>query len=779
MTLADKFQVSTYPAFPNFENGSDWFSYDLDGLTKSQFNNFMLAQLAVNFRVYAGIAGGSAQDNKKYTEGVFNGVAYINKNKSADYEPEFDKKITDIRMFVSEDGAYLLKEYDKFRTIGADEIAIFLEIPTGDVLSDNQLLIKAGSNAVQYTKSVLQCDWVNGKYTLSAEEINALLEEVTDGTSLWSKLVSTVKHVEHIVNEKFNETLALGAKYFAGIFEDLRFEESAWNKADDKYLLKTIVQFKEELKNQKIKIENYEKEQQDKDDWVKRIFSTFHGLIDALTDIIDDILKIIDNVENAWALLCGVWNGLMDLAGGLFSIVQMLFEGINALNEYNSNPDYYKALALEYIDNTIQAIQKLDLNTILIYSIKSLVEINDVISNIPAAIKAKFETLNSTHLYYYTGYIIGSFAEIGKLLSALGAISKVDKALEFFDKILGKSSIVEKQTGEKITNIVEVFFKAIEKFIATMKNGTDSFLEFLSNIFAKIRKWIEDTFGMAKEVIDAFISKLPEYYLRFLLPLRKIPKVGMCVVDKLLYIYFEGKTLMTIDKVRMRIVDVWYVNDLEKGESKLLSVLKEKDLELKIIDEKGKEVVKKYKDTIEAYSRKNDNGDILLSFRAEFKAGKVRETDYVDYTYRRTEDYIAKGEVVYKLPPYATRPPKFAKTIDKYLVEGDEFCIVEYLDRENLQPRPGGWASEYECKSIKEVRDIIQVPKEWKNEEKGILVVRRYKVMKGQKIRVREGYIGNLKTGEATGPIQWEFIDGWDKDTYSTIIEEIEKNEIK
>ncbi len=49
----------------------------------------------------------------------------------------------------------------------------------------------------------------------------------------------------------------------------------------------------------------------------------------------------------------------------------------------------------------------------------------------------------------------------------------------------------------------------------------------------------------------------------------------------------------------------------------------------------------------------------------------------------------------------------------------------------------------------------------------------RYKVKKGVKIRVRESYIGDLKTGEATGPIQWEFIDGFGKD-YEKYIEELD-----
>lgn len=92
---------------------------------------------------------------------------------------------------------------------------------------------------------------------------------------------------------------------------------------------------------------------------------------------------------------------------------------------------------------------------------------------------------------------------------------------------------------------------------------------------------------------------------------------------------------------------------------------------------------------------------------------------------------------------------------------------------------PGGWAADYEVKNIKEVREKLQVLKEWKNEDIGNLVLRKYRVKEGQNIPAREGYIGNLKTGESTRIKQWEFIEWWDESRYTEILEEIGKTVLK
>ena len=50
------------------------------------------------------------------------------------------------------------------------------------------------------------------------------------------------------------------------------------------------------------------------------------------------------------------------------------------------------------------------------------------------------------------------------------------------------------------------------------------------------------------------------------------------------------------------------------------------------------------------------------------------------------------------------------------------------------------------------MREKLQVLKEFKDESRGELVVRKYRVKAGKELPSREGYIGDLKTGVNKGP---------------------------
>lgn len=157
-----------------------------------------------------------------------------------------------------------------------------------------------------------------------------------------------------------------------------------------------------------------------------------------------------------------------------------------------------------------------------------------------------------------------------------------------------------------------------------------------------------------------------------------------------------------------------------------------------------------------------------VGFRAKFEEGKVRDGEYINYTFERSGNYN----------PFATKPTDKSKVIDKILKSGDEFYIVEFKDRSLQRGIPGGWASNYEVKSIKELREKLQVLKEFKDEAKGELVVRKYKVKAGKEVPTRAGYIGHLETNVNTGPMQWEFINAWDSN-FENIINKINEKIIK
>ena len=133
MTLADKLQQPFFPNFPHFTSNFNWSSYNLDGLAINKFNNFRQVQLTRNFTIYTGGPNDDPTEIENYIEGAFSGIVYTDKNRNSNFEKEFDTKLADVRLFISHDGAYLLKSYQELDKIDNDEIAIFLEVPKDDI----------------------------------------------------------------------------------------------------------------------------------------------------------------------------------------------------------------------------------------------------------------------------------------------------------------------------------------------------------------------------------------------------------------------------------------------------------------------------------------------------------------------------------------------------------------------------------------------------------------------------------------------------------------------
>lgn len=92
--------------------------------------------------------------------------------------------------------------------------------------------------------------------------------------------------------------------------------------------------------------------------------------------------------------------------------------------------------------------------------------------------------------------------------------------------------------------------------------------------------------------------------------------------------------------------------------------------------------------------------------------------------------------------------------------ESDEFFLVEYLN----QPSPGLFATNFIVYSEKELRLRLAVLYDWKNFSRGELVCRKYTVLKGSEIKVRESIIGEqfddiLGIELPGGAIQYKFCE--------------------
>jgi hypothetical protein len=759
MTLADKLQQPLLSNFPHYTSNFNWSFYNLDDLAINKFNNFRQVQLTRNFIVYAGGPNDNLTETEKYIEGTFSGIYYTDKNKSSNFEKEFDTKLSDVRLFISHDGAYLLENYQKLDKLNNDEIAIFLEVPKDDVFSDNVMLIKAGSNAVQYTNSILNTKWTKDKYTLSEEQIKSLLEYVHSGNSIWSKIIEVVNEVEDLVVDKMTDAGVYIFSEIANFFEEtIRLDEKRWNSSHKEYSLKEIeddiVQF---FNQQSKKIDNLREKYKNQPDWIKNILNSYREITIKILIVIEDYKA---DLQNNWAFICGLWNGLVDLLSGIFTLIKILFQGIKASYKFNKNEDYYKTLLLEYLDNTIQAILILDWKEVTSKSIIAFVELQKKLYfQLPKELWEKACKLNDTEINYYFGYVVFNILEfiIPPLKFAkLAKAGKLEKIVGVLDKIAG----LGKQVGKKVDEVAEMFMNTINAVIKKLNQGTQDVVKSIDDIYAAVRKYLEELFGVGKAKVDNFVNKLPSYLTKFINALPS--SVQKTIVDSLLILHFKGKTLIKIDP-RGIILEINYTRTLI-DKNLPVSQLKGVKLELKLKNRYGKYEVKSFRDDIEVFVTKNKNGEELISISPIYKKGKQQEAAYINQTFSRTEDYIDEtGTIFYKEPPFSIYPYSKSKVIDTILKEGDEFFVVENLQ----QKKPGSWASSFHVKTEKDVREKLQILEKFKSSKPNDpIVVRKYKVKVGVELRVREGYVGNLKTGEYTGADQWQFIDRWRDDEW-------------
>ncbi|GAL86826.1 hemagglutinin-related protein [Sporocytophaga myxococcoides] len=129
---------------------------------------------------------------------------------------------------------------------------------------------------------------------------------------------------------------------------------------------------------------------------------------------------------------------------------------------------------------------------------------------------------------------------------------------------------------------------------------------------------------------------------------------------------------------------------------------------------------------------KSKDGDLAIDLG--FKEGR-------NLTSKEVNEYLIKATE--KNP---TGEPYFGGTYvtERLLEPGEKIYCVEY----STQLQPGGWISRHQISTVKELREKLAVLQSWKDETKGILVVREYEIVNPTK--VRDGIVGPQL--ELTGP---------------------------
>jgi hypothetical protein len=433
--------------------------------------------------------------------------------------------------------------------------------------------------------------------------------------------------------------------------------------------------------------------------------------IQELSDI--EILKYGVKAYNA--LLCGVWNGLVDAVSGLFAMVKMIYDGITLGKDFVQNIDKYLPTLLEQFDEAIQAIEKLNFKQIAKYTYGKLKEINLTFDPIACAY----------FVGYAYGFIISLIIEIVLTVVATGTTLTIPVIVEKLSEALFGIFRLGFSAVKGVAKAIRTFSRFVVKSIEDVIKAFQELLNILKKGWDEIKKIIDDAFKDVKKIFDeqanVFIKKLPSNLGKFVdLLTKNFPQVQKRIVNGLLVIEFKGNILARINAKGI-IVEIKYFRELK--DYLYFTELKNVKIELEVVDDLGKTTVKKYEDTVEVMKKGDD-----IAFRAKFEEGKLRDGDYMNYTHEKSGSN----------PPYQTTPRSKAKVIDRILKEGDEFYVVEYKG----QNAPGLFWSREPIFTIKDLRNKLSVIEDWKNPNIDELVIRKYKAL--QEIQVRDGYIGPM-----------------------------------
>jgi hypothetical protein len=276
------------------------------------------------------------------------------------------------------------------------------------------------------------------------------------------------------------------------------------------------------------------------------------------------IFNIQNHVTENVALICGIWNGLVDFLGGLLvfigQIVQLQYNIGSALDDY-----------LERFDSFCVTVSELNWAEVS----KAFKNVYNQISNY---LKENTENdYNYDKIAYFTGFAI---AFIGTMFIPFTAFAKPLNIINKLKKATVPTELIEKvsQVSTKTANFVikvgketsDTALKLIDDILALLAKGANGIEEFLKKIWKKIVEWFVENkdkytelikYGKAllKRTAETYTKKYPEGKLYKILKTREAYKLYGKLGKKLVQevdVAFENivKNAKTISEYKQKVM---------------------------------------------------------------------------------------------------------------------------------------------------------------------------------------------------------------------------------
>ncbi len=469
------------------------------------------------------------------------------------YKSRFSKKIgdTDLVLFASKNGAFLLQRYLE-AVPQSKELILFLEI---DDKYNTSTVLRAVAGSDLTRKDSEFADILSfvrkQEVTITPKVLKELIEE-----GIYRNKVSFISWflglkdaaVSKIFNFYTQGILSAAAEYFkknlAENISSWRIPENGWNPKKENYepalipeaLQKELKPHYEHTNSPNNPYAGLEGQKQVVSKIVDALFEKinaakkyFLGILDqsmqlnffpeflfkkiskAVSRFFDQFDKIGQYLKNpttglqkityksfrtANALFCGIYNSIIDIIAGLFSLIGFLFDAVAALADVNASRADYGEMFLELTENMLEGIFSFDYGDFVIrwvgFQIATVIRMADwVLENVTG--------ISLESVAYYYGYIVGLIIDIIVETLLTGGTAAVAKLMESAAAFI-KNPLAKLEAG-------------INKIVGAAKNLLDrliDFITFISNrlkkgseaIFTDLNKFIDEVFGFGEDVAD-------------------------------------------------------------------------------------------------------------------------------------------------------------------------------------------------------------------------------------------------------------------------------------
>ncbi|WP_294332688.1 zincin-like metallopeptidase toxin domain-containing protein [uncultured Chryseobacterium sp.] len=212
-------------------------------------------------------------------------------------------------------------------------------------------------------------------------------------------------------------------------------------------------------------------------------YDIMYDVITGLDEISDlDTLKYGARTYNA--LLCGVWNGLVDSVAGLLAMVKMIYDGITLGKDFAQNIEKYLPTLLEQFDEAVQAIKNISFSNTANYIHTKLKQINLTFDPVACAY----------FVGYAYGFIISLIIEIIVGILVSGGVLDIPVIIEKLEEAIFGIFRLGWGFAKGAAKKVRTFSKFVVKSVQDLIKGFKELIKFLKGEKGSFKKIIDEVF---------------------------------------------------------------------------------------------------------------------------------------------------------------------------------------------------------------------------------------------------------------------------------------------